>query len=82
MDIWITRDSIKVWGDIVAWSQEPKWNGSVWYCEDRPTVTAIWRWRSGNFETHFGFLPDCGTCRKMRMRLEQQPEDATKGNAT
>lgn len=74
MEVWISRDSQKAGGYVLAWVKEPTLNGVLWFCQESRYSFTIWSWTPRDFENKFSFQPDFGTCRKMRMRIEQQPE--------
>lgn len=78
MEVWISRDSEKFGGNVLAWANDPEWNGVLWYREmDRFAFSVhMWTWKPHEFENAFGFLPDCGTCHRMLMQIkpiEDQP---------
>lgn len=70
MEVWISRDSKKAGGYVLAWVKEPTWHENYWYHEGSYYSPSLRKWSPRDFESHFGFLPDCGTCQKMLMQLE------------
>ena len=83
MEVWISRDSQKAGGYVLAWAKEPEWDGTAWFFQMPRFTCALWSWEPIAFEDHFGFLPEPGTCQKMRMQLEaiEPIEDTTERDA-